>query len=106
MTLSLVWPHHRESEIRLIVDVHTHTPRHRTPPPAGATADTAWRPDQTRPTSLTWDDQMAALEVVDRAIVFNIAADPRRPGEEVGSHVRNAAVNDDTAAFVRAFPES
>jgi predicted TIM-barrel fold metal-dependent hydrolase len=89
----------------VIVDVHTHTPRHRTPPALGAVPNSAWRPDQTRPTSLTWDEQMATLEVVDRAIVFNIAADPRRPGEEWDLMYATPAVNDDTAAFVRAHPE-
>ena len=94
-----------ESEHRLIVDVHTHTPRHRTRPPAEANTNSAWRPDQTRPTSLTWDEQMAMLAVVDRAIVFNIAADPRRPGEEWDLMYATPAVNDDTAAFVRAYPD-
>jgi uncharacterized protein len=48
---------------------------------------------------------MAALEAVDRAIVFNIAADPRRPGEEWDLMYATPAVNDDTAAFVRAYPD-
>jgi uncharacterized protein len=89
----------------VIADVHTHTPRHRSPLTPGATVNTAWRPDQTRPTSLTWDEQMAALKAVERAIVFNIAADPRRPGEEWDLMYATPAVNDDTAAFVRAYPD-
>jgi predicted TIM-barrel fold metal-dependent hydrolase len=89
----------------VIVDVHTHTPRYRTAPPEGFATNTAWRPDQARPTALTWDDQMAALAPVDRAIVFNIAADPRRPGEEEALIYPARQVNDDTAAFVRAHPE-
>ncbi len=48
---------------------------------------------------------MRALQVVDRAIVFNIAADPRRPGEEWDLMYATPAVNDDTAAFVRAHPD-
>jgi predicted TIM-barrel fold metal-dependent hydrolase len=89
----------------MIVDVHTHTPRHRAPPAGGAAANTAWRPDQTRPTSLTWDEQMAELEAVDRAIVFNIAADPRQPDPGWDLMYEARRVNDDTAAFVRAYPE-
>jgi predicted TIM-barrel fold metal-dependent hydrolase len=89
----------------MIVDIHTHTPRHRTPPAAGAAVNASWRPDQARPTSLTWDEQMAALDVVDRAIVFNIAADPRQPGEPWDLMYETPAVNDDTAAFVRAYPD-
>jgi predicted TIM-barrel fold metal-dependent hydrolase len=48
---------------------------------------------------------MAALEAVDRAIVFNIAADPRRPAEGWDLMYATPAVNDDTAAFVRAYPD-
>ena len=49
---------------------------------------------------------MRALEVVDRAIVFNIAADPRRPGEDWDLMYATPAVNDDTAAFVCAHPDT
>ncbi|MFN8590440.1 MAG: amidohydrolase family protein [Thermomicrobiales bacterium] len=48
---------------------------------------------------------MAALAVVDRAIVFNIAADPRLPDPGWDLMYAAAAVNDDTAAFVRAHPQ-
>jgi predicted TIM-barrel fold metal-dependent hydrolase len=89
----------------VIVDVHTHTPRHRTSATAGVATNAAWRPDQARPTSLTWADQIAALEVVDRAIVFNIAADPRDPDGAWDLMYPTPRVNDDTAAFVRAHPE-
>lgn len=87
----------------MIIDVHTHTPRIATN--ATVTTGPAWRPDQSRPTSLTWDEQMAALEPVDRAIVFNIAADPRDPSDDGGLIYPTPGVNDDTAAFVRAFPD-
>ena len=87
----------------MIIDVHTHTPRVSTD--ATTTTAPAWRPDQSRPTSLTWDEQMAALEPVDRAIVFNIAADPRDPSDDGGFIYPTPGVNDDTAAFVRAYPD-
>ena len=89
----------------MIVDVHTHTPRHRSAETPPAVSNAAWRPDQTRPTSLTWDEQIAALAVVDRAIVFNIAADPRDPAGAWDLMYPTPAVNDDTAAFVRAHPD-
>ena len=92
----------------MIVDVHTHTPRHRTPPPdAGErVVDGLWRPDGARSTAHTWDAHLAALEPVGRAICFNIAADPRVPDEDDGGLIYPArAVNDDTAAFVRAYPD-
>ena len=89
----------------MIVDVHTHTPRHRTaPPPGEETLNPMWRPDQARPSSLTWAEQLAALAPVDRAIVFNIAADPRHPSDDGGLIYPAPRVNDDTAAFVGARP--
>ncbi|HET8629841.1 MAG TPA: amidohydrolase family protein [Thermomicrobiales bacterium] len=90
----------------MIVDVHTHTPRHREPVAAEqGRHDTLWRPDQAASTVHTWDDHVAAMAPVDRAIVFNIAADPRRPGEEDTLIYPTPRVNDDTAAFVRAHSE-
>jgi predicted TIM-barrel fold metal-dependent hydrolase len=89
----------------VIVDVHTHTPRHRVAAPERAVENAAWRPDQARPTSLTWEGQMAALEVVDRAIVFNIADDPRQPVEKWDLMYATPEVNDDTAEFARAYPD-
>jgi len=53
---------------------------------------------------LTWADQLAALEGVDRAIVFNIASDPRDPGGEWDLMYPTPQVNDDTAAFAGAYP--
>jgi predicted TIM-barrel fold metal-dependent hydrolase len=76
----------------VIVDVHTHTPRYQTTPAEGF--------------ALTWADHMAALAPVDRAIVFNIAADPRRPGAEEALIYPARQVNDDTAALVRAYPDT
>jgi predicted TIM-barrel fold metal-dependent hydrolase len=92
----------------VIIDVHTHTPRHRTPPPVREQELSAlWRPDQKASTAHTWEDSLAAMTVVDRAIVFNIAADPRVPFEPQDGQLiyLTPAVNDDTAAFVRAHPE-
>ncbi len=89
----------------MIVDVHTHTPRHRTAETRGESAAPAWRPDQARPTSLTWDEQMAERAGVDRAIVFNIAADPLEPEAAWDLMYATPAVNDDTAEFARAFPD-
>ena len=92
----------------MIVDVHTHTPRHRIAPAAEHTTMNAlWRPDQARSTAHTWDDYLAAMAPVDRAIVFNIAADPRSEVPGDGQLIYPVPeVNDDTAAFVRAHPET
>ena len=92
----------------MIVDVHTHTPRHRTTPPPSRERreDALWRPDGARSTAHTWDDHLAAMAPVERAIVFNIAADPRSPVQDDGGlQYAVPDVNDDTAAFVRAHPD-
>lgn len=91
----------------MIFDVHVHTPRHREPVPVSdVRLNAMWRPDQAKSPQHTWNDTLAALAPVDRAIVFNIASDPR---EEVvddgGLQYPARAVNDDTAAFVRAYPD-
>lgn len=92
----------------MIVDVHTHTPRYRERVPEAATGqvNTKWSTGKTIQMAYTWDEFRAALEPVDRAIVFNIAADPR------GLHAMDEPyivpvpdVNDETAAFVNAYPE-
>ncbi|HEX2036609.1 MAG TPA: amidohydrolase family protein [Chloroflexota bacterium] len=101
----------------MIIDVHTHTPQRRDAgqalPPATSRVDRApMRPDRADPQGMTWDDYLKAMEYVDRAIVFNIAAPP--PGDEraeggpvAGSVAFGQAreVNDQTAALVRAAPD-
>ncbi|CAN5874197.1 hypothetical protein BH24CHL4_BH24CHL4_11100 [soil metagenome] len=91
----------------MIIDVHSHTPRHRTTPHVTERAlDAKWRPDQKASTAHTWDDHVRAMELVDRAIVFNIASDPRGDVPDDGQLIyETPQVNDDTAAFVQANPE-
>jgi predicted TIM-barrel fold metal-dependent hydrolase len=92
----------------VIVDVHTHTPRHRTAPAdTGARAvDALWRPDGARSTVHTWEMHLEGMRPVDRAICFNIGADPRVPYADDGGLIYAAVqANDDTAAFVRAYPD-
>ncbi len=91
----------------MIIDVHTHTPRHReAAPPDERAINAMWRPDQTRGTQHTWAETIEAMAPVDKAICFNIAADPRQGSPDDGGLQYPAAqVNDDTAAFVRAYPE-
>jgi hypothetical protein len=91
----------------MIVDVHTHTPRYRE---AIATdkeiINTKWRPDQNRSATPSWPEYMEAMAPVDKAIVFNIAADPRKEIVDDGAlQYEMRKVNDDTAALVRAHPE-
>lgn len=91
----------------MIVDVHTHAPRHKTPPAqTESKLSGLWRPDQKASTAHTWDDYIEGLKPVDRAIVFNIAADPREEVPEDGQLIYpTPQVNDDTAAIVKAYPE-
>lgn len=92
----------------MIIDVHTHTPRFgdAVPDDMERRTETKWSPSQARPLVYTWDEYLAAMAPVDRAICFNIAADPRDPGlaELVDEPyvVPAPAVNDETAAFVSA----
>lgn len=81
----------------MIVDVHTHTPRHRTKPSGrvSATDSAPMRPDKPDPSNYTWDDYLAALWPVDRAISFNIAAPPEGDAGSTGFFLDAArTVND------------
>ncbi len=92
----------------MIIDVHTHTPRFRdeVPPALRGAVEAKWSPGQARPTVYTWAEYLAALAPVDRAIVFNIAADPRSPRPVNEPYVvPTPMVNDETAAFVNAHPD-
>jgi predicted TIM-barrel fold metal-dependent hydrolase len=91
----------------MIVDVHTHTPRYRTAEEAGADKGNAlWRPDQVQPSRPTWDLYLEAMKPVNKAIVFNIAADPREnKPDDGGLQYATPQVNDDTAALVKANPD-
>lgn len=91
----------------MIIDVHTHTPRHRTQPASiEGQLDAKWRPDQKASTVHTWDDHVQAMASVDKAICFNIASDPAADVPDDGRLQYPARqVNDDTAAFVRAHPD-
>lgn len=92
----------------MIVDIHTHTPRYRTRAEVpDLPVNAKWRPDKAMPTGYTWDDYLKVMEPVDRAICFNIAGDPRPnvPGLPAAHRAPARQVNDETAAFVRAYPE-
>lgn len=92
----------------MIVDVHTHAPRFpdHVPDDQRGRVQTRWSPGQVRPLTYTWDDYIAAMTPVDRAICFNIAADPRDPGKIDEPYVVPVPnVNDETAAFVNAHAE-
>jgi predicted TIM-barrel fold metal-dependent hydrolase len=78
----------------MIVDTHTHTPRFKgTIPKSEQGLNTVWRPDRGVSWPYNWAEYMAAMEPVDKAIVFNIA------------QVGDTSVNDATAEFVRAYPD-
>ena len=75
-----------------IIDVHNHTPRYRVPPEVENTSMSAlWRPDQSASTAHTWDQHVKALEGIERAIVFNIASDPRIGEPDIPPRIGSAA---------------
>ena len=70
------------------------------------------RPDRPDPAGVTWDDYLAAMAVVDRAVVFNIASPPSGDPDPLSAHLTGSVfeapareVNDNTAALVRAYPD-
>src|SRR5919199_1454513 len=103
----------------MIVDVHTHAPRFQTKEEALSaqlpTERAPMRPDRPDPQAVTWDEYLQAMQYVDRAIVFNIAAAPTGYEHPVlgplpasrswvtASGARE--VNDNTAALVQAHPD-
>ncbi len=89
-----------------MIDVHTHTPRHRVPPAVVTESNSKpWRPDQSPTTAHTWSDYDTAMADVEMSICFNIASDPRLGSPDDGSLQYPARqANEDTAAFVRANP--
>jgi uncharacterized protein len=90
-----------------IIDVHTHTPRWRAASErgAGSSVDSLWRPDKHASTAHTWQDHHSAIAGIDRAIVFNIASDPRNPASQSALQYPAQQVNDDTAAFAATNPD-
>jgi predicted TIM-barrel fold metal-dependent hydrolase len=82
----------------MIVDVHTHTPEYKDEIPAAEIRyDTTWRPDRPVKTPTNWHDYLEAIEPADKAIVFTLARESKTRDAETG--------NDDTAEFVRAYPD-
>ena len=91
----------------MIVDVHTHTPTHRTAVPASERQPNAlWRPDRVVEAAVSWDDYLTAMEPVDRACVFGIRLiDGAEAAGREGTGFRyddETDVNSRTAAFARA----
>ncbi len=90
----------------MVIDVHTHTPRYRTRADVpNLPVNAKWRPDKAMPTGYTWDDYLAVMAPVDRAICFNIAADPRPAAYPEDNRAPGHVLNDETAAFVQAHQE-
>jgi uncharacterized protein len=91
----------------VIIDIHTHAPRRRTESEVAeeGSSDAVYRPDKHASTAHTWDSYMDALSGVERAVVFNIAADPRDNRNNSNLQYPVPDVNDDTAAIVKAYPD-
>jgi predicted TIM-barrel fold metal-dependent hydrolase len=89
----------------MIIDVHTHVPRFRVPPPADLILDAPpWRPDKTVTLRDSWEDYAREMRDVDRSIAFNIATreqDPLATRDSAGLFGPARQVNDHTAEFVK-----
>jgi uncharacterized protein len=87
----------------VIIDVHSHTPQFRDAVPdiRPSSDSVPMRPDRATPVAYTWEDYTKVMQPVDRAIVFNIAADPEAPSQEDFIYPARQ-VNDATAEFVHA----
>ncbi|MGB9754249.1 amidohydrolase family protein [Roseiflexus castenholzii] len=96
----------------MIIDVHTHTPQYRGPvPPDREETYDKWRPDRPVRAVYNWEDHLAAMTPVDRAIVFPIAWSPgSNDGGVTGTPLALDSPapidpNEATAEFVRAHPD-
>lgn len=87
----------------MIVDVHTHTPTHRsTVPPEQRRSYAGWRTDRSVTTTNSWEDFDEATSAADAAIVFNIAVDDPEAANVLPYRAEDT--NTSTAAFVAADP--
>jgi uncharacterized protein len=89
----------------VIVDVHTHTPTHRSPVADGEQSwNTAYRPDKTVKLFVSWQEYEEAFAEagVDISLVFNIAR-PAKSSPE-GDQPSWRSLNDRTAEFADADP--
>ncbi len=92
----------------MIVDIHTHTPTHvQAVRPEERQPNAQWRPDRVVEAAVGWDDYLAAMQTVDRACVFGIRfKGGDMPAGREGAGVQWAGdVNDQTAEFVRSYPQ-
>ncbi|HMO57143.1 MAG TPA: amidohydrolase family protein [Roseiflexaceae bacterium] len=96
----------------MIIDVHSHTPQYRDAVPEDELViNTAWRPDRTVVSSVSWADYLAHQAPAAVSIVFAVAWHPgiivpKLGGREVGdTSWYQGNINDATATFVKAHPE-
>jgi uncharacterized protein len=88
----------------MIVDVHTHTPSHRTAVPEDQhITNTRWRPDRAVEATRSWPDYDQACAAADVTVAFNIAV--AQPLRDTGIPADPARINESTAEFVAAAPD-
>lgn len=92
----------------MIIDVHTHPPRHREPvADSAAPRSLPWRPDKAVDMRQTWADYERAMAGIDCSIAFNIALYPAPPESEGRSAYDSIfgptpEINDAVAEFAQA----
>jgi hypothetical protein len=96
----------------MIIDVHSHTPQYRDAVPENELViNTAWRPDRTVISSVSWADYLEHQAPAAVSLVFAVAwhpgiVVPKLGGREKGdTSWYNGNVNDATATFVKAHPD-
>ncbi len=89
----------------MIVDIHTHPPRHRElPPGAEPELNHKWRPDRPVNVTTTWKDFFAGQTPAEVSVVFGIAMSPGGPAYPADPDWSEGNINDAVAEFAAAHP--
>lgn len=89
----------------MIVDIHTHPPRHRElPPGAEPELNHKWRPDRPVNVTTTWEDFFAGQTPAQVSVVFGIAMSPGGPAYPADPDWSEGNINDAVAEFAAAHP--
>ncbi len=89
----------------MIVDIHTHPPRHRElPPGAEPELNDKWRPDRAVNVTTTWQDYFAGQAPAEVSVVFGIAMSPGGAAYPADPDWSQGNINDAVADFAAANP--
>ncbi|MEE2659411.1 MAG: amidohydrolase family protein [Candidatus Latescibacterota bacterium] len=90
----------------MIVDIHTHPPRHReVPNDVVVEFNSVWRPDRPVKVTTCWQDYLDEQAPADRSVVFGVAVDPGGTHGPLDPDWGDGNINDAVAEFVTAHPD-